>query len=159
MKYAYYYDSPLGRLYVAETSGAITDVKFHPIADAAEMETPLVARAICELREYFGGRLKTFDLPLCLVGTEFQKKAWNALLAIPYGETRTYKEQAAAVGNPKACRAVGAANGRNPISIIVPCHRVIGSDNTLIGYGDGLEIKRALLAIEYVSGQLAVSNH
>ena len=100
------------------------------------------------LREYFDGKLMAFDLPIRFEGTEFQKKAWNALLAIPYGQTRTYKEQAAAVGNVKACRAVGAANGKNPISIIVPCHRVIGTDNKLIGYGGGLDVKKALLELE-----------
>jgi methylated-DNA-[protein]-cysteine S-methyltransferase len=148
MKYTYYYDSPIARIYIAETGGAVTDVGFSPVGGAVEQETPLISRAIGSLREYFSGRLKDFDLPLCPEGTEFQKKAWNALLAIPYGQTRSYKEQATAIGNIKACRAVGAANGKNPIGIIIPCHRVIGSDKTLIGYGGGLEIKKALLDLE-----------
>jgi len=99
--------------------------------------------------EYFDGKRRDFDgLPLRAEGTEFQKKAWAALLTIPYGQTRTYKEQAAVVGNEKACRAVGAANGRNPISIIIPYHRVIGSDKSLTGYGGGLTVKEALLELE-----------
>ncbi len=98
--------------------------------------------------EYFAGGRKDFDLPLCPRGTEFQKKVWSALREIPYGETRAYGEIAAAVGNPKAARAVGMANNRNPISVIVPCHRVIGSDGKLVGYGGGLDIKEFLLDLE-----------
>ena len=149
MKKMFAYDFPVGRYYIAERDGAITDVATHPVSGAEVRETPLVSRAADMLREYFDGRRRSFDgLPLCLEGTEFQKKAWTALLAIPYGETRTYKEQAIAVGNPNACRAIGGANHRNPISIIVPCHRVIGSDYTLVGYGGGLDIKKALLDLE-----------
>ena len=149
MKYAFSYDSPVGRVYIAETDGAVTDVLFRPVECAAEKETPLISRAAEMLKEYFDGRRESFDgLPLCLGGTAFQKKAWNALLTIPYGQTRTYKEQAEAIGNIKACRAVGAANGKNPISIIIPCHRVIGADKSLTGYGGGVDIKKALLQLE-----------
>ena len=148
MKYSFNFDSPIGRIYIAESDGAITDVAFHPIEGSSEKETPLISQAAEMLREYFDGKREEFELPINLVGTEFQKKAWNALLAIPYGQTRTYKEQAEAVGNAKACRAVGLANGKNPISIIVPCHRVIGADGTLTGYGGGLAIKKALLDLE-----------
>lgn len=149
MKQYYYYDFPVGRFYIAESDGAVTDVVNRPVEGAELNETPLISRAAEMLWEYFSGRRKNFDgLPLFFEGTEFQKKAWNALLAIPYGETRTYKEQAEAIGNVKACRAVGAANGKNPISIIVPCHRVIGSDKSLVGYGGGLEVKAALLELE-----------
>jgi len=148
MKYAYHYDSPVGRIYVAESDGEITDVLFRPVEDAVEQETPQIARAIEYLREYFDGTRREFDLPLRPSGTEFQQKAWAALREIPYGQTRTYKQQAVAVGNEKACRAVGAANGRNPINIFVPCHRVIGSDKTLTGYGGGIDIKKALLELE-----------
>ena len=147
-KYSFLYDFPIGRLYIAESDGAITDVGFRPILGAEDRKTPLIEQAAEMLSEYFDGKRREFDLPLRLIGTEFQKKAWNALLAIPYGQTRSYKEQAIAVGNVKACRAVGAANGKNPISIIVPCHRVIGTDNTLVGYGGGLELKQALLELE-----------
>ena len=148
MKYVYHYDSPTGRIYIAESDGAITDLVFRPVEGAAEQETPLISRAIEMLREYFDGTRQDFDLPLRPLGTDFQQKAWAALLEIPYGQTRTYKEQAIAVGNEKACRAVGAANGKNPISIFIPCHRVIGSNKTLTGYGGGLDVKKALLELE-----------
>ena len=101
-----------------------------------------------QLREYFEGRRKVFDLKLDFSGTEFQQKVWSALLTIPYGETRSYAQIAKQIGRPDAVRAVGAANGRNPISLIVPCHRVIGSDGSLTGYAGGLPAKRALLELE-----------
>ena len=109
-----------------------------------------------ELEEYFVGKRREFTLPLDLRGTDFQIACWRALLAIPYGETRTYAEIARAVGKPNAFRAVGMANNRNPIAIVVPCHRVIASDGTLCGYGGGLEVKRKLLQLEgALSGTLA----
>jgi methylated-DNA-[protein]-cysteine S-methyltransferase len=149
VKKFYEYDSAaIGKIYIAESGGFITDVAFRPIEGALMQKTPLISRAIDELEEYFSGKRKEFDLPVKLTGTEFQKKAWAALLDIPYGQTRTYKQQAEAVGNVKACRAVGAANGKNPISIIFPCHRVIGANNKLTGYGGGIEIKKALLELE-----------
>ena len=148
VKYSFFYDSPVGRLYIAEAGGAIIDLRFRPVECSIEKKTPLISRAIEMLREYFSGERFSFDLPLRFEGTDFQKKAWNALLQIPYGHTRSYKEQAEAIGNAKACRAVGAANGKNPISIIVPCHRVIGADKSLTGYGGGFEIKKALLELE-----------
>lgn len=101
-----------------------------------------------EIMEYLNGKRKTFDIKYEINGTEFQKKVWKELTKIPYGETRTYKEIAMSIGNPKASRAVGMANNKNPISIIVPCHRVIGSDGKLVGYGGGLDMKRALLTLE-----------
>jgi methylated-DNA-[protein]-cysteine S-methyltransferase len=101
-----------------------------------------------QLEEYFAGRRRGFDLPLDLRGTGFQKRCWQELLKIPYGETRSYADIARAIGNPLAVRAVGLANGQNPIAIIVPCHRVIGSDGSLTGYGGGLETKRWLLELE-----------
>ncbi|MBV8475273.1 MAG: methylated-DNA--[protein]-cysteine S-methyltransferase [Acidobacteria bacterium] len=107
-----------------------------------------IAAYVSELEEYFAGQRRVFTLPLDLRGTEFQLKCWHALEGIPYGETRTYAQIAGAVGRPQAFRAVGLANNRNPIAIIVPCHRVIASDGTLCGYGGGLEIKRKLLELE-----------
>ena len=101
-----------------------------------------------EVMEYLDGKRKTFDIKYEINGTEFQKKVWKELTKIPYGETRTYKEIAVAVGNPKASRAVGMANNKNPIAIIVPCRRVIGSDGKLVGYAGGLDMKRALLTLE-----------
>jgi methylated-DNA-[protein]-cysteine S-methyltransferase len=101
-----------------------------------------------QLTDYFAGKLETFSIPLDFTGTEFQKKVWTALTTIPFGETRSYRQIAEQIGNPKAVRAVGAANGRNPISIIAPCHRVIGADGTLTGFAGGLEAKALLLKIE-----------
>ena len=148
-KHFYAYDFPVGRVYIAESEGAVTDVSFSAVVGAEEKETPLVARAAKMLEEYFEGKRTGFEgLPLRTAGTVFQEKAWSALMDIPYGQTRSYGEQAEAIGNAKACRAVGAANGKNPISIIIPCHRVVGSDNSLTGYGGGLGIKKALLELE-----------
>jgi methylated-DNA-[protein]-cysteine S-methyltransferase len=115
----------------------------HPVLDAA----------LVQLRQYFAGQRRTFELPLDLVGTAFQRSAWLALADIPYGETVSYGEQARRLGRPTAVRAVGAANGRNPIAVILPCHRVIGGDGSLTGYAGGLDIKSALLDHERGSGQ------
>lgn len=149
--------SPIGRLMLEEEDGALVRVAFKReipagIEEQAE-ELPLQAKEVLEkaerqLDEYFAGERKVFNLPLAPKGTEFQKKVWAALRDIPYGETRSYGQIAAAVGNPKASRAVGMANHRNPISIIVPCHRVIGADGRLVGFGGGLWIKEKLLKLE-----------
>jgi O-6-methylguanine DNA methyltransferase len=108
----------------------------------------LLVEAVRQLRAYFAGELRAFNLALDPAGTEFQKRVWKALLEIPYGETRSYGDLAEAIGSPKAVRAVGAANGANPIAIIVPCHRVIGAGGQLVGYGGGLPLKRRLLELE-----------
>lgn len=115
------------------------------IEDAAH---PVLVEAERQLGEYFAGRRRAFDVPLDFRGTDFQRRVWAALLAIPYGETRSYAEIARAVGRPTAFRAVGAANGRNPISIIAPCHRVVGTNGALTGFAGGLEAKALLLGIE-----------
>ena len=115
------------------------------------METPILARAREQLLEYWGGARKTFDLPLNPVGTPFQLRVWGALQAIPWGETRTYREIAMTVGSPRAFRAVGMANHRNPLPILIPCHRVVGSDGSLTGYAGGLALKRRLLELEGIS--------
>jgi len=120
------------------------------IKDMNICETELLKEASRQLAEYLDGFRKTFDLPLNPQGTEFQKKVWNALCDIPYGEIRSYKQIAEAVGNPKASRAVGMANNRNPIMIFIPCHRVIGSNGSLVGYGGGLDMKEKLLSLEKV---------
>ena len=149
MKYYYPYDFIIGRVYIAEADDAITDVAYRAPEGATEGETPLITRAAGMLGEYFDGRRRDFDgLPIIAEGTAFQKRAWDALLEIPYAQTRSYKEQALACGNIKACRAIGAANGKNPISIIIPCHRVIGADKSLTGYGGGLAVKKTLLELE-----------
>lgn len=113
-----------------------------------ESNTELILKIKNELNEYFDGKRKEFDIPLEFLGTEFQKKVWNALLEIPYGETKSYKQIAKRVGNEKASRAVGMANNKNQIIIIVPCHRVIGSNKKLVGYAEGLEMKESLLNLE-----------
>jgi len=109
---------------------------------------PILLQAQGQLREYFAGHRTAFTIQLDMAGTEFQKKVWQALLAIPFGETRSYADIARQLGNPRATRAVGAANGRNPVSIITPCHRAIGSDGSLTGFAGGLDAKRYLLRLE-----------
>jgi methylated-DNA-[protein]-cysteine S-methyltransferase len=148
MKYALTYDSPVGTLWLAEENGSVTDLRFGPIPDGTPSETPILRQALEQLKAYFNGSLQRFDLPLAPSGTPFQKSCWDALLTIPYGETRTYSDLAQAVGKPTARRAVGSANHHNPISIIIPCHRVIGKSGALVGYGGGLDVKRTLLALE-----------
>lgn len=143
---AYSFDSPVGPLCVQEEDGALIALNFG--AGQVQQPTPLLLEAQRQLTEYFAGQRQDFSLPLEMRGTPFQKRVWQALCTIPYGQTRTYGQIAAQIGNPKACRAVGMANNRNPIAIIVPCHRVIGSDGTLVGYGGGLHIKEALLSLE-----------
>ena len=122
---------------------------------------PVIAEATRQLDEYFAGERTTFDIALDPEGTEFQQAVWQVLRAIPYGETISYGEQARRLGDPRKARAVGAANGRNPISIIVPCHRVIGASGDLTGYAGGLDVKRSLLALEQRvhtgAGQLTLS--
>lgn len=156
-----YMDSPIGRLLLRSDGEALTglymDVPDQPVprqrsegadgwAEAAD-GGPL-PRAVGQLEEYFAGRRRDFDLPLCLKGTEFQRRVWAALTEIPYGATWSYGRLAQRIDNPNASRAVGLANGRNPLSILVPCHRVIGADGSLTGYGGGVERKRWLLAHE-----------
>lgn len=138
--------SPVGSLTLTEDNGKITGLHFGGIA--ANDASPVLDAAEKQLREYFAGTRQSFDLPLAPAGTPFQRAVWDALCAIPYGETRTYAQIAAAVGNPKAYRAVGMANNRNPIAILIPCHRVVGASGSLTGYAGGLDAKRALLALE-----------
>ena len=117
-------------------------------SDEAGPATPLLTEAIRQLESYFRGALREFDLLLDIQGTAFQTRVWRYLLTIPYGQTRSYRQVADALGSPQAVRAVGAANGANPIAIVVPCHRVIGADGRLVGYGGGLPLKKRLLELE-----------
>lgn len=130
----------------------LADRRLERSLNAEMKDTPseITAKAAKELDEYFAGGRKTFDLPLLFVGTEFQEKVWNTLLEVPYGETRSYGWMAEMIGNPKAVRAVGTANGSNSISIFAPCHRIIGSNGSLTGYGGGLPAKKFLLELEGV---------
>lgn len=143
-------ETPIGPLTLTEEAGALTGVLFgsHAPQGALLAETPLIRQAFEQLEEYFRGERRAFDLPMDARGTPFQRRCWQALLAIPYGQTRTYAQQAQAVGSPRACRAVGMANHRNPLPVLIPCHRVVGADGSLTGYAGGLTIKRMLLAIE-----------
>ena len=156
MKSVYFYNFTLCRLGIAEEDGAVCDVFFDSgkTCDSFKKrcfqanETPLIKKTAKQLGEYFDGKRKTFDLPLAPRGTEFQLTVWKALQTISCGKTCSYGQLAAMIGNPKASRAVGMANNRNPIAIIIPCHRVIGSDGSLTGYAGGLELKEKLILLE-----------
>jgi methylated-DNA-[protein]-cysteine S-methyltransferase len=143
-------DSPVGPLVLTSDGTALTGVLFDAELDPTWSTEPcaVLDRAVAQLGEYFAGERTEFDLPLEPAGTPFQRSTWLALREIPYAETINYGQLALRVGNPKASRAVGLANGRNPISIVVPCHRVIGADGSLTGYGGGLDRKRLLLDLE-----------
>lgn len=152
MDYLFFYDTELGRVSIGEKKGAIVFLGLpgeEVPKDVPVCETELLRRASEQLREYLSGERRTFDLPLAPEGTAFQKAVWAELEKIPYGETRSYGQIAAQVGNAKACRAVGMANHRNPIPIFIPCHRVIGADGSLTGYGGGLDCKKVLLRLEH----------
>ncbi len=145
------YDTVIGKIIIEESEEKISRIEIvngTEKFDGKEEETELINKTYKELNEYFRGKRKTFDIPLKIEGTEFQKKVWNELLEIPYGETRSYLDIAKRVGNPKASRAVGMANYNNKIIIIIPCHRVIGSNKKLIGYAGGLDVKEKLLKLE-----------
>ena len=163
MSFAYkIIDSPVGKLKLVASDKGLAGVLWQrentrpvPLSEAVEdKQHPVLVETERQLGEYFAGKRKTFSIALDLRGTQFQKDVWEALLAIPFGETRSYGELAKRLGNPRATRAVGAANGRNPISIIVPCHRVIGSSGKLTGFGGGLETKAHLLSLEDVRDKL-----
>ena len=149
-----HFSAPLGRITIVQNGDAITHLHIGEMpvlpADAEERATPLLREACRQLSEYFAGTRQTFSLPLAPAGTDFQKKAWRALCTIPYGQTRTYKDMAIAIGCPKGFRAVGLANNKNPIAILIPCQRVIGANGKLVGYAGGLHLKKFLLELEGV---------
>ena len=145
------YDTVIGKIIIEESEEKISRIEIvngTENFDGKEEETELINKTYKELDEYFRSKRTNFDIPLKIEGTEFQKKVWNELLEIPYGETRSYLDIAKRVGNPKASRAVGMANHNNKIIIIIPCHRVIGSNKKLIGYAGGLDVKEKLLKLE-----------
>jgi len=151
MKNIFFYQTDIGKIGIAENGTAIINLCFEnekAPEDAVVLETELLKEAGSQLLSYFAGKRKEFSLPLAPTGTEFQQNVWKGLRAIPYGETRSYKEIAQAVGSLEAFRAVGMANNRNPIPIFIPCHRVIGANGKLVGYGGGLDIKERLLNLE-----------
>ena len=156
---AFIYNTRLGRVLIGEENQAIT--RLYLITKKEEgtnrnalleeyrlEETPLIKEAMKQFEQYLAGERKEFDIAIKPQGTAFQQKVWEALRAIPYGETRSYKEIAMTIGNEKACRAVGMANNHNPILCIIPCHRVIGSNHKLVGFGCGLDVKEQLLHLE-----------
>ncbi|MBL8265836.1 methylated-DNA--[protein]-cysteine S-methyltransferase [Steroidobacter sp.] len=148
--------TPVGQLKLVATEHGLAAILWEndnprrvPLSDVVEDDGhPILLEAERQLQEYFAGQRKEFALPLDCNGTEFQRRVWNALLTIPYGETRSYAQIADQIGNPAAVRAVGAANGRNPLSIVAPCHRVLGSNGSLTGFAGGLAVKAKLLSLE-----------
>jgi methylated-DNA-[protein]-cysteine S-methyltransferase len=142
--------SPIGELLLTSDGSALTRLQMSPfeLEDSWVRDDDAMQPYVDQLNGYFAGKRRAFDLPLAPSGTDFQLRVWAALREIPYGETWSYLALATKVGNPKACRAVGLANGRNPIAVIVPCHRVIGADGSLTGYGGGVDRKRLLLDLE-----------
>lgn len=145
------FETEFGTLFIKDDGSAITNITLNEsilTKDDIHNESTLIKQAKLQLDEYFQGKRKTFDLPLNPSGTTFQKKVWNALCNIPYGETRSYQEIAVAIDCPKGCRAVGLANNKNPIVILIPCHRVIGKNGSLVGYALGLKMKQHLLDLE-----------
>lgn len=151
MENTFIYDTKIGKVGIIDDGNSITEIYFANDQDAKEVntrETPLIKEAAKQLKEYFEGKRQDFNLPLDPKGTNFQKNVWKALQTIPYGQTWSYKQVAEKVNSPKAYRAVGMANNKNPISIVIPCHRVIGENGKLVGYGGGLEIKEYLLNME-----------
>lgn len=144
------YDTDIGKIKISEKNGKIIGLGFYDYKkeDEIEKETDYIKNTYIELKEYLSGKRKNFDIEIEMIGTDFQKKVWKELLNIPYGETRSYKDIAIAIGNEKSCRAVGNANNKNPIAIIVPCHRVVGSNGSMTGYAGGIDIKEKLLKIE-----------
>jgi len=147
-------ETNIGPLGIAEKDQRLTHLFFRQAKvpeGAITKWTPFLRSVAAEVKEYLSGKRQQFDIQLKLEGTDFQRSVWNALLTIPYGETRSYRDIAEQIGNAKACRAVGMANHRNPIAIIVPCHRVIGADGSLTGFGGGLELKQQLLELEQAS--------
>ena len=155
--YYFVIDSPIGQLHLISTEKKLSGI-FHSLErrkashvnnrDFINDKNIIIEKTIFQLSEYFAGKRKNFNIPLELYGTNFQLKAWNALKKIPYAKTVSYSEQAKIIGNPKATRAIGNANNANPISIIIPCHRVIGKSGKLVGYGGGLNRKDHLLNLE-----------
>ena len=154
MKYYHYYESPIGKLVIVHNDRGITNLYLAhllQIEDGIQEETNLIKEAVKQLDEYFNGLRQSFDLPLAPAGTHFQQKVWQTLRNIPCGKTYSYKQIAEQIDNPKASRAIGMANNKNPILLLIPCHRVIGANGKLIGFAAGLEMKKYLLTLEGTS--------
>jgi methylated-DNA-[protein]-cysteine S-methyltransferase len=152
----FFRETSIGKIGIAEADGCITHLFLphdNPPLETGALEPPVIKQAFMQLDSYLHGQLQNFDLPLNPEGTAFRKSVWQKLLEVPYGKTASYKDIAVAVGNPRATRAVGQANNRNPIPIIIPCHRIIGSKGDLVGYGGGLDLKIKLLSLEGYRGK------
>lgn len=150
-----YMQTPIGRLCIVDTDSAVSAIHFEAelfVPEFPQRETLTINSTKKQLAEYFSGQRRVFDLPLTLSGTVFRMTVWGALLAIPYGETRSYGQIASAVGKSGSGRAVGGAVHNNPIGIVIPCHRVIGSDGSMTGFGGGLDVKQYLLKLEGIAG-------
>jgi methylated-DNA-[protein]-cysteine S-methyltransferase len=177
IKHIFFYDFIIGRIAIVDDGSAITDIFIADNANTNDinindtqpnitqiletqlheiqiLETQLIKDAAMQLNEYLLGKRMVFDVPLAPIGTEFQKRVWAALVEIPYGETRSYKQIAQAINNPLACRGVGGANNKNPIMFMIPCHRVIGANGSLVGYAEGLDLKQRLLNMEKKNAEL-----
>ncbi len=151
MKHIFFYQTNIGEIGIVANNGAITNLfirKGHISQDVVVKETAVIKEAGKQVIDYLSGKRNFFTIPLAPVGTEFQKKVWKVLQDIPFGETRSYKDIARSIGQPKAARAIGMANNLNPILILIPCHRVIGVDGKLVGYAAGLQVKEYLLELE-----------
>jgi methylated-DNA-[protein]-cysteine S-methyltransferase len=151
MKNIFFYPTRIGKIGITAGQNAVTNLYFQQEAipeDVIVYESEILKEAGQQLQSYFSGKQKTFSIPLAPVGTDFMQRVWESLQAIPYGETRSYKEIAQSIGNPLAARAVGLANNKNPIPIFIPCHRVIGANGKLVGFRSGLELKASLLELE-----------
>ena len=149
MIYCITYNSSIGTFYIGEENSSLVFISLHkPNIPMSFNPTPCLDNAVSQLNEYFNSKRTVFDLPFNLKGTKFQIKVWQALLAIPYAQTVSYQDIAIKIGNPKAVRAVGAANAKNPLAIVIPCHRVIGKNGKLTGYNGGLSVKEFLLNLE-----------
>ena len=152
MYLSYIYKYKIGNIFIKTDENYVYNINIIDISSINKnfeyKKNIIIEEVIKQLEEYFNGKRKTFELPINLKGTEFQKKVWNELQEIPYGQTRTYKDIAIKIGNPNASRAIGNANNKNPIAIIIPCHRVIGSNSKLVGYAGGIDKKFKLLELE-----------
>ncbi len=155
MEYTWIEKTPVGRILVAVDNDGLKYVQFRDDDSVAELiqedwvrNDRALKTVVQQLQAYFAGKLSQFDVPLAPEGTSFQKKVWKALCKVKFGATASYGDIARSIGNPAACRAVGLANGRNPIAIIIPCHRIIGTNGKLVGYGGGLDRKKTLLSLE-----------
>ena len=158
MKNIFFYETRIGKIGIISNREAVTGLFFaggtgNAVEGTCNKETAVIREAAKQLTEYLDGKRRRFDIPMAFEGTPFQRKVWEALTRIPYGETRSYAEIAGSIGQPKACRAVGMANNRNPIAVMVPCHRVIGANGKLVGYAGGLDVKQKLLELEKNSEQ------